>query len=97
MSSCKGCPTQLQTDGHSSLRLCQEDPNHPTCLQVCEDCPAQLQAEVPGLAEKPVQVFMPRLLSLFKAPSVGLRVQAVTIVNLLAEAVSQAIGAFLDQ
>ena len=93
----RGCLTQLQTGGHSSLRSCQKEPKLPSCLQVCEDCPAQLQAEVPGLAEKPVQVLMPRLLSLFKASSVGLRVQAVTIVNLLAEAVSQAIGAYLDQ
>ena len=93
----RDCPARLQIAGHSSLRSCLEDPDHSTCPQVCEDCPAQLQAEVPGLAEQPVQVFMPRLLSLFKAPSVGLRVQAVTIANLLAEALSQAIGAFLDQ
>ena len=31
------------------------------CVQICEDIPQYLDSDVPGLAERPINIFLPRL------------------------------------
>ncbi|XP_077241420.1 transportin-1-like [Tasmannia lanceolata] len=41
--------------------------------KICEDIPEELDRDVPGLAERPINIFLPRLLQLFQSPHASLR------------------------
>lgn len=46
-----------------SLEFLSEFFTNSTCVidQICEDIPQVLDSEVPGLAERPINIFLPRL------------------------------------
>ncbi|KZV26057.1 transportin-1, partial [Dorcoceras hygrometricum] len=39
----------------------------------CEDAPQVLDSDIPGLSERPIDVFLPRFLQLFQSPNITLR------------------------
>ncbi|KAL5713973.1 Transportin-1 [Ranunculus cassubicifolius] len=49
--------------------------------KICEDIPQELDLDVPGLAERPFKVFLPRLLKFFQSPHVTLRKLSLGSVN----------------
>ncbi|CDY71774.1 BnaCnng74400D, partial [Brassica napus] len=49
--------------------------------KICEDIPHVLDSEVPGLAERPINVFLPRLYQFFQSPHASLRKLALGCVN----------------
>ncbi|CAI5518192.1 unnamed protein product, partial [Closterium sp. Naga37s-1] len=49
--------------------------------QMSEDMPLQLDRDIPGLAERPITVFLPRLLQQFASPHASLRKMALGSVN----------------
>lgn len=49
--------------------------------KICEEDPLQMDVEVPGLPQKPVDAFLPRLIALFASPHAPLRKLAVGTVN----------------
>ncbi|CAH2051514.1 unnamed protein product [Thlaspi arvense] len=49
--------------------------------KICEDIPHVLDSEVPGLAERPINIFMPRLFQFFQSPHATLRKLALGSVN----------------
>ncbi|KAJ0588039.1 putative importin-beta domain, armadillo-like helical, importin beta family [Helianthus annuus] len=49
--------------------------------KICEDAPQVLDVESPGSSERPVDIFIPRLLQLFQSPHVSLRKLALGSVN----------------
>lgn len=50
-------------------------------FKICEDIPAELDKEVKGLADTPANMFIPRLLALFKSPHAQLRRFSIGCVN----------------
>ncbi|CAN6438976.1 unnamed protein product [Victoria cruziana] len=49
--------------------------------KICEDIPDELDTEVPGLAERPINVFIPRLFQMFQSPHASLRKLALGSIN----------------
>ncbi|KAF8105268.1 hypothetical protein N665_0160s0004 [Sinapis alba] len=49
--------------------------------KICEDIPQVLDSEVPGLAERPINIFLPRLYQFFQSPHASLRKLALGCVN----------------
>ncbi|KAI3914033.1 hypothetical protein MKW98_010845 [Papaver atlanticum] len=49
--------------------------------KICEDIPQELDSEIPGIAEHPITVFLPRLYQLFQSPHATLRKLALGSVN----------------
>lgn len=49
--------------------------------KICEDSPRELDADVPGISERPIKVFLPRLLKMFSSPHATLRKLALSSVN----------------
>ncbi|OVA15947.1 Importin-beta [Macleaya cordata] len=49
--------------------------------KICEDIPQELDLDVPGLAERPINVFLPRLFQLFKSSHSSLRKLSLGSVN----------------
>ncbi|VVA99326.1 unnamed protein product [Arabis nemorensis] len=49
--------------------------------KICEDIPHVLDSEVPGLAERPINIFLPRLYQFFQSPHASLRKLALGSVN----------------
>jgi transportin-1 len=49
--------------------------------KICEDMPVELDTDVPGLSDRPINVFLPRLLQFFSSPHVTLRKLALGTVN----------------
>ena len=60
-------------------------------LQICEDSPAQLKSDVPGVPDGATSLLIPRILHLFKSPFAEARGLAVTVMNLLAAALPEAL------
>lgn len=62
--------------------------------QICEEAPAQLEVEVPlgAKAERPSNALVPRLLQLFGSPVEDAKCLAVSILNLLAGGMPQALA-----
>jgi transportin-1 len=60
-------------------------------LQICEDSPAQLKSDVPGAPDGATSLLIPRILNLFKSPFAEARGLAVTVMNLLAAALPEAL------
>jgi transportin-1 len=50
-------------------------------FKICEGDPLQMDVQVPGLPQKPVDAFLPRLIALFASPHAPLRQLAVGTVN----------------
>ncbi|XP_059653889.1 transportin-1 [Cornus florida] len=49
--------------------------------KICEDIPQVLDADMPGLSERPINVFFPKLLQFFQSPHASLRKLALGSVN----------------
>ncbi|XVE67197.1 hypothetical protein DITRI_Ditri08aG0140800 [Diplodiscus trichospermus] len=49
--------------------------------KICEDIPQVLDSEVPGLAERPINIFLPRLFQFFQSPHASLRKLSLGSVN----------------
>ncbi|KAJ4889163.1 Transportin-1 [Raphanus sativus] len=49
--------------------------------KICEDIPQVLDSEVPGLAQRPINIFLPRLYQFFQSPHASLRKLALGCVN----------------
>ncbi|KAK8622254.1 hypothetical protein V6N13_117177 [Hibiscus sabdariffa] len=49
--------------------------------KICEDIPQVLDSDVPGLAERPINIFLPRLFQFFQSPHATLRKLSLGSVN----------------
>ncbi|KAJ4964946.1 hypothetical protein NE237_016795 [Protea cynaroides] len=49
--------------------------------KICEDIPQELDSDVPGLAERPINVFLPRLFQFFHSPHASLRKLSLGSIN----------------
>ncbi|KZV42117.1 Importin beta-2 isoform 2 [Dorcoceras hygrometricum] len=49
--------------------------------KICEDAPQVLDSDIPGLSERPIDVFLPRFLQLFQSPNITLRKLSLGSVN----------------
>ncbi|XP_021741632.1 transportin-1-like [Chenopodium quinoa] len=49
--------------------------------KVCEDVPQVLDADVPGMTERPINIFLPKLFEFFRSPHALLRKLALNSVN----------------
>ncbi|KAG8501956.1 hypothetical protein CXB51_000207 [Gossypium anomalum] len=49
--------------------------------KICEDIPQVLDSDVPGLAERPIKIFLPRLFQFFQSPHTSLRKLSLDSVN----------------
>jgi len=66
--------------------LYSEDPNHmegalDALFKICEDIPGELDKAVQGLTDTPANMFIPRLLALFKSPHPQIRRFSIGCVN----------------
>ncbi|KAE8705526.1 hypothetical protein F3Y22_tig00110422pilonHSYRG00012 [Hibiscus syriacus] len=50
-------------------------------IQICEDIPQVLDSDVPGLVERPINIFLPRLFQFFQCPHASLRKLSLGSVN----------------
>lgn len=64
--------------------------------KLCEDLPHELDVDVPGLRERPVNVFLPRLLQLFASTHTPLRKLALAAVNHLVVPLPRAMVSHMD-
>ncbi|WOL18764.1 transportin-1 [Canna indica] len=65
--------------------------------KICEDIPEELDADVPGLTERPINVFMPRLLQFFQSPHAILRKLALGSINQFIVVMPTALFTSMDQ
>ncbi|KAK6912250.1 Importin-beta, N-terminal domain [Dillenia turbinata] len=49
--------------------------------KICEDIPQVLDSDVPGLSERPINIFLPRLFQFFQSPHMSLRKLSLSSVN----------------
>ncbi|KAI4366286.1 hypothetical protein MLD38_022180 [Melastoma candidum] len=49
--------------------------------KICEDIPQELDSEIPGINERPIDVFLPRLLQFFQSPHPSLRKLSLGSIN----------------
>ncbi|KAJ8490368.1 hypothetical protein OPV22_012089 [Ensete ventricosum] len=49
--------------------------------KICEDIPEELDVDVPGLSERPINIFVPRLLQFFQSPHAILRKLSLGSIN----------------
>ncbi|XP_065006014.1 transportin-1 isoform X2 [Musa acuminata AAA Group] len=49
--------------------------------KICEDIPEELDVDVPGLSERPINIFVPRLLQFFQSPHAILRKLSLSSIN----------------
>ncbi|XP_022985794.1 transportin-1-like [Cucurbita maxima] len=49
--------------------------------KICEDIPQVLDSDVPGLSERPINIFLPRLFQFFQSPHATLRKLSLSSVN----------------
>ncbi|PON45056.1 Armadillo-like helical [Parasponia andersonii] len=49
--------------------------------KICEDIPQELDSDIPGLAERPINIFLPRLFKFFQSPHSSLRKLSLGSVN----------------
>ncbi|XP_042508481.1 transportin-1-like isoform X2 [Macadamia integrifolia] len=54
---------------------------HKIGQRICEDIPQELDLDVPGLAERPINVFLPRLFQFFQSPHSSLRKLSLGSIN----------------
>ncbi|KAM5562609.1 hypothetical protein ABKV19_017692 [Rosa sericea] len=65
--------------------------------KVCEDIPQVLDSDVPGLPERPINIFLPRILKLFQSPHSSLRKLSLGSVNQYIMLMPAALYASMDQ
>ncbi|KAJ3681527.1 hypothetical protein LUZ60_016016 [Juncus effusus] len=65
--------------------------------KICEDVPEELDVDVPGLLERPINIFFPRLLQLFQSPHAVLRKLALGCVNQYIVVMPTALYMSMDQ
>ncbi|KAM1233884.1 hypothetical protein ACFX13_003615 [Malus domestica] len=68
-----------------------------TLSKICEDIPQVLDSDVPGLPERPINVFLPRLLKFFQSPHASLRKLSLGSVNQYIMLLPAALHASMDQ
>ncbi|BBH09835.1 transportin 1 [Prunus dulcis] len=65
--------------------------------KICEDIPQLLDSDVPGLPERPINIFLPRLLKFFESPHSSLRKLSLGSVNQYIMLMPGALYASMDQ
>ncbi|KAH9655097.1 transportin-1 [Citrus sinensis] len=65
--------------------------------KICEDIPQVLDSDVPGLAECPINIFLPRLLQFFQSPHTSLRKLSLGSVNQFIMLMPSALFVSMDQ
>ncbi|RLM87679.1 hypothetical protein C2845_PM04G11430 [Panicum miliaceum] len=65
--------------------------------KICEDVPEELDIDVPGLPERPINVFMPRILQFFQSPHASLRKLALGCINQYIVVMPSALYMSMDQ
>ncbi|OMO87359.1 CLIP-associated protein [Corchorus capsularis] len=68
-----------------------------TLSKICEDVPHELDSDVPGLSERPIDVFLPRLLQLFQSPHASLRKLSLGSINQFIMLMPTALFLSMDQ
>ncbi|XP_021283594.1 transportin-1-like isoform X1 [Herrania umbratica] len=68
-----------------------------TLSKICEDIPHELDSDVPGLSERPIDVFLPRLLQCFQSPHASLRKLSLGSVNQFIMLMPSALYLSMDQ
>ncbi|XP_042457341.1 transportin-1-like isoform X2 [Zingiber officinale] len=65
--------------------------------KICEDIPEELDVDVPGLSERPINIFMPRLLQFFQSPHAILRKLSLGSINQFIVTMPAALFMSMDQ
>ncbi|KAL5140264.1 Transportin-1 [Glycine soja] len=65
--------------------------------KICEDIPQYLDSDVPGLAERPINIFLPRLFRFFQSPHASLRKLSLGSVNQYIMLMPSALYVSMDQ
>ncbi|XP_061337439.1 transportin-1 isoform X2 [Gastrolobium bilobum] len=65
--------------------------------KICEDIPQLLDSVVPGLAERPINIFLPRLFRFFQSPHASLRKLSLGSVNQYIMLMPSALYVSMDQ
>ncbi|KAL4609820.1 hypothetical protein ACB092_08G008400 [Castanea dentata] len=65
--------------------------------KICEDIPQVLDSDVPGLAERPINIFLPRLYKFFQSPHASLRKLSLGSVNQYIMLLPAALYVSMDQ
>ncbi|KAI3916107.1 hypothetical protein MKW98_004548, partial [Papaver atlanticum] len=65
--------------------------------KICEDIPQELDVDVPGLAERPINVFLPRLFQFFQSSLASLRKLSLGAVNQFIMLMPMALVRSMDQ
>ncbi|KAJ7967125.1 transportin 1 [Quillaja saponaria] len=65
--------------------------------KICEDIPQVLDSDMPGLAERPINLFLPRLFQLFHSPHPSLRKLSLGSVNQYIMLMPSALYASMDR
>ncbi|XP_042462671.1 transportin-1-like isoform X2 [Zingiber officinale] len=65
--------------------------------KICEDIPEELDVDAPGLSERPINIFMPRLLQFFQSPHAILRKLSLGSINQFIVAMPAALFMSMDQ
>ncbi|KAJ9186404.1 hypothetical protein P3X46_001980 [Hevea brasiliensis] len=68
-----------------------------TLSKICEDIPQELDSDVPGLAGRPIDVFLPRLFQFFQSPHASLRKLSLGSVNQFIMLMPTALYLSMDQ
>ncbi|GLT86057.1 hypothetical protein SLE2022_042200 [Rubroshorea leprosula] len=66
-------------------------------FKICEDIPQVLDSDVPGLAERPIKIFLPRLFQFFQSPHPSLRKLSLGSVNQYIMSMPAALYASMDK
>ncbi|XP_022970935.1 transportin-1-like [Cucurbita maxima] len=65
--------------------------------KICEDIPQVLDLDVPGLSERPINIFLPRLFQFFQSPHATLRKLSLSSVNQYIMLMPTALYVSMDQ
>ncbi|XP_023533244.1 transportin-1-like [Cucurbita pepo subsp. pepo] len=65
--------------------------------KICEDIPQVLDSDVPGLSERPINIFLPRLFQFFQSPHATLRKLSLSSVNQYIMLMPTALYVSMDQ
>lgn len=66
-------------------------------FKICEDIPQVLDSDVPGLPERPINIFLPRLFQFFQSPHASLRKLSLGSVNQYIMLMPAALYASMDK
>ncbi|XP_039028830.1 transportin-1-like [Hibiscus syriacus] len=65
--------------------------------KICEDIPQVLDSDVPGLAERPINIFLTRLFQFFQSPHASLRKLSLGFVNQYIMLMPSALYTYMDK